>query len=351
MKIEDITSVDSESGIIASLIHKPELSFYSEFLLPNHFSVNENKYMYLAICNLAKRGITQIDPYNIIEILNDSENTRRYADKLSIERLNEFMEMSDVIARNSPEEYKLLVSNVMDAAFRRDTYNKLEHCKQLCCDREMENIEQKIYSEIDEIMTSYSSTNDTPSYLETIEDYWTEIKSRQGGNYAGIPFKFPTLNEFVTIEPGELVVFAAEAKQGKSMLLLNCAMDLLKKGKSVLYLDSELNSRLFTSRVLAHLTGIEYKKLVSGSYTKDEENLIGRAMAWIKKQKFEHLYIPMFDLQSIYTAVKKIYHTQGIDVLIIDYFKDSGSVDAWNSYAELGRFVDMIKNQVVKCRS
>lgn len=43
MKAEDINSIESESGIIASLIHNPELSFYSEYLLPNHFTNKENR--------------------------------------------------------------------------------------------------------------------------------------------------------------------------------------------------------------------------------------------------------------------------------------------------------------------
>lgn len=56
-----------------------------------------------------------------------------------------------------------------------------------------------------------------------------------------------------------------------------------------------------------------------------------------------HIYIPMFDQQSIYTAVKKVKHTQGLDVLIVDYFKGSGDGDAFDSYQELGRFVDWIQ--------
>jgi replicative DNA helicase len=102
------------------------------------------------------------------------------------------------------------------------------------------------------------------------------------------------------------------------MLLLNCAIDLLKKDKSVLYLDSELNTRLFTARVLAHLSGIEYRKLISGAYDEDGAKRINEAIEWMKTRKFTHLYIPCFDLQSIYTAVKKVYHTQGIDVLVVD---------------------------------
>lgn len=346
IRAEDINSIESESGIIASLIHNPELSFYSEYLLPNHFTNKENRCVYTAICDLARKGITTIDPYNIIEDLNSSEATRKYADELSVDKLQELVEMSDVLARSSVEEYKMLVSNVMDAAFRRDTFQRLKECQALCYDRSEENVEQKIYAVIDDVMTEFSTANEVPPYKDVIDDCWEEIKTRQGNGLAGIPFKFAALNEYATIEPGELFIFAAEAKQGKSMMLLNCAIDLLKKDLAVLYLDSELNTRLFTARVLAHLSGVEYKRLTSGNYTEREAAKIDKAREWMKTRKFTHIYIPMFDQQSIYTAVKKVKHTQGLDVLIVDYFKGSGDGDAFDSYQELGRFVDMVKNQI-----
>ena len=346
VRAEDINSLESESGIIASLIHNPEFSFYSEFLLPNHFTNKENRCVYTAICDLARKGITTIDPYNIIEDLNSSEATRKFADELSIEKLQELVEMSDVLARNSVEEYKMLVNNVMDAAFRRDMFQTMKECQALCFDRSAENIEQKIYNVIDGVMTEFSTANDIPPYKDVIDDCWEEIKSRQSNGFAGIPFKFPTLNEYATIEPGELFIFAAEAKQGKSMMLLNCAIDLLKRDLAVLYLDSELNTRLFTARVLAHLSGVEYKRLTSGNYSEEEAARIDKAREWMKTRKFTHLYLPMFDMQTIYTAVKKIKHTQGLDVLIVDYFKSSSDGDAFDSYQELGRFTDTIKNKI-----
>lgn len=347
IRAEDISSIDSESGIIATLIHHPDYYFYSEHLLPLHFVKKDNRYVYLAISKLATKGVQTVDPYNIIEVLNSEEATRKYAEELSVDQLQELVEMSDVLCRNSVEEYKILVSNVLDSAFRRDTFQKLKDCQKLCLDRNEENIEQQIYEIIDDVMTSYSTANDIPPYSEVIDQCWDEIKSRQGTGYAGIPFKFPTLNEYVTIEKGELVIFAAEAKQGKSMLLLNCAIDLLKQDKSVLYLDSELNTRMFTARVLSHLSGVEYKRLVSGNYTEEEAQTIENARLWMKSKRFTHIYIPMFDLQSIYTAVKKVSHSQDfLDVLIVDYFKGKGEGDAFDSYQELGRFVDMVKNQI-----
>ena len=50
--------------------------------------------------------------------------------------------------------------------------------------------------------------------------------------------------------------------------------------------------------------------------------------------------------ENPHTAVKKVKHTQGLDVLIVDYFKGKGEGDAFDSYQELGRFVDMVKNQI-----
>ena len=346
MRADDITRIESEAGIISSLAYHPEFSFYSENLLPNHFYNKENRYIYVAITNLARQGITTVDPYNILEALRSCEATKQYADELTIEQLTDFIDNSEGLARHTIEEYKLLVDNVMDAAFRRDTFQSLKECQAMCFNESVKDIEQKIYETLDDVMMEFTTANEVPPYSDVIDTCWEEIKGRQSTGYAGIPFKFPALNEYATIERGELFIFGAEQKQGKSMMLLNCAVDLLRHDYAVLYLDSELNTRLFTARILAHLSGIEYKRLTAGSYSKEEEKKILDAKEWLKTRKFTHIYIPMFDQQSIYTAVKKVKHTQGLDVLIVDYFKGRGEGDAFDSYQELGRFVDMVKNQI-----
>lgn len=347
MKVEDISSIESEAGVIASLIHQPDLAFYSEFLLPNHFTNKDNACIYTAICELARRGIQTIDAFNIIEVLNASEATRRIAEGLTVEKLQGFIEMSDVLARRSVEEYKMLVSNVMDAAFRRDTFQALERCKAICYDRTQENVEQQIYQVVDTVMSEFSVSEDVPEFKDIVDDLWDEVESHQDGKDFGIPFKFPRLNEYVTIDPGELVVLGAPAKGAKSMFMLNEAVDIMKRGKSVMYIDSELSSRLFLCRLLSHLTGIEFKRIKSGRYSDAEAKSIRDNMNWIKKQKFVHIYMPIFEQQAIYTAVKKIYHRfGGLDVLIVDYLKATGDSDAYATYAELGKLTDMIKNDL-----
>lgn len=346
MAIEEISNIKSESGIIATLIHNPSFVFYSEELLPNHFTNRQNACMYLAISNLVQQNIETIDAYNIISSLEASEATRRYADELRVDEIQEFIDMSDSIARQTLAEYKLDVEIVMKCALRRDVLKRLHKCEAMCTNLNEENLEQKIYAALDDVMMEFSSTSEVPPYAEIVDECWEQVKSRQGDGFSGFPFKFPALNQYATLERGELFIFAAEAKQGKSMMLLNCAVDLLKNGVRVLYIDSELNSRLFTARLLSHLTGIEFKRLTSGTYSKEEADMISKWKEWLKTVPFTHVYMPMFDQQSIYTAIKKVNHTQGIDVLIVDYFKGSAEGDAFDSYQELGRFVDLIKNRI-----
>lgn len=93
------------------------------------------------------------------------------------------------------------------------------------------------------------------------------------------------------------------------MMLLNCAVDLLKNGYSVLYIDSELNSRMFTCRLIAHLSGIEFSRVRAGKYSLEEKQRIDQCLKWIKTRKFTHRYMPMFDSQGIYSAAKKVKHT------------------------------------------
>lgn len=348
IKAENITDTKSEAGIIASLMLKPEMYFYAEDkLVPEHFSNAINRAVYAAISILAKDGIVNIDPYMIHECWSKQPAMKHYVDEIQVSELNEMQDMAYGIARRTEQEYNFLVKCVLDAAFRRDMLNRLRDCEKWCNEGTEEDIKVKVYQALDSVMSSYSSWEEIPQYKDIVDDKWEEIKKRYGTGYSGIPFKFDKLNEYVTIERGELVIFGAQQKVGKSIMLLNCAVDLLRKNYSVLYIDSELSDRLFTGRILSHISGVEYRKVTSGGYTEEEESRILNAIEWIKQQKFCHIYMPFFDEQTIYTTVKRQNHIQPIDVLIVDYFKSTGKdTDAFATYAAMGRCVDVIKNEI-----
>jgi len=343
---EVLYNINSEAGVITSLIQKPDLIYYSENLLPLHFSDPSNQCIYAAIQDLTERGIKNIDPYNISEILNSSEKYRRLSQDITVDKLYELVEMSTCLARHTAEEYKMLADNVIEAAFRRTLLQRLRECEKICTSRDRQDFEQEIYEKIDGVMTEYASAEDIPEYKDVVDYCWQEIVERQQEGYAGIPFPFEPLNDFVTLERGELILFGAGPKEGKSIMLLNCAVDLLKKDKAIVYLDSELSTRLFTARLISHLTGIRYRDLTSGNYDEAAAEKIQQQLDWIKTRKLTHIYLPIFDKQAVYTAIRRVGHTQGLDVVIVDYFKGADEGDAFDTYRDLGGMVNMIKNQV-----
>lgn len=342
---EDMERRESEAGILATLVHHPEYIYHSEFLQPSHFNKPENQILFKVLRGLAEEGTTTIDGFIICEYLKKHDPAN--ADMLSPESMQDFVRYSNSIARHSSRDYKILVSNVYDVAFRREMYNKLDECKLILMNTEEEDVRKRVYEEIDKVMTSYTYNDDVESYANKLDGLWREIEERQGDGYSGIPFKFPLLNEYVTIERGELIIFGAQQKVGKSIMLLNCAVDLLRRGYSVLYIDSELSDRLFTARMLAHLSGVKYKELTSGNYTESDAEKIQTSMVWLKNSKFEHIYMPYFSSEEIYRTVKRVNHTMPIDVLVVDYFKSTGNeLDAFQTYAAMGKCVDIVKNEI-----
>lgn len=329
------------------MFHHPEFVVYDEELLPRHFTNQENRQIYFAIRKLYDQNIVNVDAYNIMEALNSANNGKGVASGLTVERINEMINWSDIIVRNTPEEYKLMTSRVKDAAFRRDAYHKLKECEMYCFDKSVDDIEHKIYETLDNVMLSYNSHTDFQEYKDVVDELVEDMKSVQSGQTQLIQFPFPILNQYVVMEPGECVCFAAPAKAGKSSILLTTLVDLLKQGKSVLYIDSEISTRLFNMRLMAHLTRIPFGKIRSGNYGKEESDEIDSKKEWLKTRKFIHYYVPIIDDNTLWMLAKKAKHLIDMDVVILDYLKANSNDDqAYSVYASLGRITDTLKNRI-----
>ena len=147
VNVSDIKNIESEAGVIASIIKHPEFTFYSEQLRYNYFTDIVNGYIYWAVQQLARKEVVTIDAYNIMNILSSNKYTSERTEKeISIEILNDIITNSDYIARSTAEEYMVLVKNVVDAALRRSTYIKLAECERLCFNSSEKDLEQKLQS-------------------------------------------------------------------------------------------------------------------------------------------------------------------------------------------------------------
>src|SRR5574338_997438 len=136
------------------------------------------------------------------------------------------------------------------------------------------------------------------------------------------------------LRPGELLLIGGESGAGKSMFLMNMAIQMWMQGntidmtdnfgpgQSVLYFSLEMPFKPCLNRVLARLSGNPSKKIRNASLNADEAGKLKKALRFINKypNQFEIVDIPrgatMESMEMIYEDVKTYYDP---DIIVIDY--------------------------------
>lgn len=134
--------------------------------------------------------------------------------------------------------------------------------------------------------------------------------------------------------PGELILIGGESGAGKSMLLMNIAIqmwlqnntidmtDNFGKGHNILYFSLEMPFKPCLNRVLARMSGNPSKKIRNASLNLDEAEKLKRALKFINKYpyQFEIVDIPrgatMESMEMIYEDAKAYYDPK---IVVIDY--------------------------------
>ena len=78
---------------------------HTDYLKPGYFYNKENGCIYWAIQELYKKGIDNIDAFNISNIIVSNPAVQRTIEKYNMPEIQEFIDMCDEIARHSIEEY------------------------------------------------------------------------------------------------------------------------------------------------------------------------------------------------------------------------------------------------------
>ena len=348
MDIAELSDIQSESGVIGTLIYHPEFILHTDYLRPGYFYGVENGCIYWAIQELYKSGITNIDAYNISNKLQSHKSVQKTIDKYNLPSVQEFVDLYKETARHTIEEYKMLADNIVTLAFKRDLVKTLNQLSADCYkpDYELEKLNNVVYGELDKLTQKYIATTEIHTLGSDIDDIWSEIVNRRtsDGMY-GIPSKYKTFSDYYTYEPGELVVIQAKYKQGKSVFLMNEVVHKLKNGVPTLVVDSEMPTRLYTERLISHLTGIEMKRIKNGNYSDEEAQIIQQWIDWLKEQPFVHIYSPNISDEKLYSICKMLKRKIGLTFIVYDYLK-SNETSSSDNYNVLGAKCDFLKNNI-----
>jgi replicative DNA helicase len=344
----ELADNQAESGVVSTLVYHPEFILHSDYLKPGYFFNQDNGCIYWAISELYKKGIDNIDAFNISNMLASNKAVQNTINKYNLPSIQEYIDLCSETARHTLEEYKLLAQSVVTLSYKRDLVKSMSEVESFCRDKaitlsELNKKRNDVLTKLDE---KYVVSDEIKILGDEAEDLWQEICERRTDNgYYGIPSMFKILNNWFTYEPTELVVVQAKYKQGKSVLLMLEALHKIKNGIPTLYVDREMSDRIFYERCLSALTGVDVKRIKNGRYSDEEREKIESANKWMKKQPFVHVYRPDLADEELYSMCKILKYKMGLQFVIDDYLK-SNATSASDQYNLLGARTDFLKNRI-----
>lgn len=341
-----VSDTQAEAGIIATLIFNPTYYLHNEQLKHTHFYNKDTSCLYWGISQLVKQGVENIDSINLTTMLNSNEGIKNTFSKYDID-LDNYINLSKNVARNSLEEYRILVNRVLALAFKRDLHKQLKKYDSICLDVNQDDINvlsRNIYDTINKLNEQYILGEDDINYIgDDLDSIWDEIVSDSKNKDKVLQPKISSLRNYFSYTKGEVIMLVARYKQGKSAVLMNECLYQAQQGHSVAYLDSEMKKKEFIIRAIANLAQVEVRKIKQGSYSSFEEERLREALKVLKSYKIVHKYKPEWRNEDIYSTVKILQNKYGLDFLVFDYIKANDG-DANTLYNKLGQKADYLKN-------
>lgn len=344
MDIKELSDIQSESGVIGTLIYHPDYIAHTDYLKPNYFYNVENGCVFWAIQELFKSGITNIDAYNISSKLQSHNGVQKTLEKYNLPAIQEFMELYKETARHTLEEYKLLADNIVTLSFKRDLVKTLHEIEADCFKPtiDLEKLSSNTYGSMDGLTKKYLTSGEIQTVGDKIDEIWNEIEDSAEH---GIESKHKSFTRFFRYEPGELVTIQARKKQGKSMFLMNETVHMLKQGLPTVVYDSEMNDKLYVTRLLSHLSGVKVHTISYKQYTPEEYERIKKWKDWLKEQPFVHIYDPTMSIEKFFSVCRSLQNSMNLSFIVYDYLKSNKPTTGEN-YNSLGDMTNYLKNEI-----
>jgi replicative DNA helicase len=200
----------------------------------------------------------------------------------------------------------------------------------------------KHLSEIQKVVFNIKGLNKTRSYERktlkaSIGEFREEYRAKQLNPEfeAGVKSGYSALdNATGGLQPGELLIIGGESNSGKSMLLMNMAIQMwmqkntiemtsnFSSGHNVLYFSLEMPFKPCRNRIYARLSGTPSKRIRGAELNKEESSKLTAALRFINNypHTFEIVDIPRGataeQIEMMYEEATAYYKP---DVIVIDY--------------------------------
>lgn len=351
LDISLISDNQAEAGVIATLIRHPSFINNIDYIKPGYFYNVENGCLYWCIEKLVQSGVENIDAFNLSSAINSNQAIKKKISEFNITDIQEYINLSQYTARDTLEEYKLLVDSVVTKAFKRDLFKCGGEIQQSCFNEDcgLAELNNIVNDKITGLSNKYIIGGESMKFGNKVRDIWGEIcQERNDDGTYGIPSKIGVFNDYFTFSPGELILLTARMKRGKSAYFMNeCIHKAIYNNIPTLMIDTEMSDKLFTKRMIASISGVELKRVENGKYNSEEAAKIEEAIELIENAPFVHEYMPDgYNPTKIESLCRHWKYKMDLQFFVYDYMKYDDTLSASEISNILGKMCDFLKNKI-----
>jgi replicative DNA helicase len=358
MEKEMLINPNSERAIISACMQDEKyiVKLEEENITADYFGIEANRYIVITMFYLYQKSIKPT-PLAIKEVLTDNKS------KEALEEMGGLEYLQTLSTAPINDSIPIFIDKLKQAHMRRLI---VEACNTTVNNMLSDSAEKLNPTELLGVLNE--KINNIEVYTSTKEEVYQmgsntlEVLEKRKENPNAVPGLMVGWAEYDNITngalPGDLIIVVAESKTGKSTLLTNWATNIaVVQQKPVLYIDTEMSSREQEDRIIARLSKIPHKEIVSGMYVldtpygkgKEKVKRVSEAVKVLQSSKFFHIYMPHFDINKINAITKQYKIKYGIEALFFDYLKvpssGTGTLNkSMQEYQALGFFASGLKD-------
>lgn len=183
------------------------------------------------------------------------------------------------------------------------------------------NIASKLYGWTGQIMTGRTEAELSARTLhDAVIDELSLIRSPKA--VAAHQYGFKKLDEMTGgYENGQMIVWGARPKVGKTSILADLARNACKQGKPILFFTAEMSSSAFARRLICSEAGVSYVNWKRLALTDEDHDKLEKARQRIASWPFHIIGQKSIDVDRLAFIAHGFVKRKGVVELFVDYFQ------------------------------
>ncbi len=318
MSLQQVSDPESERYVIGSILID-EQSYYlvANLLSEDTFYIPIHRNVFKAIQSLAGDG-------RAIDITLVSGELERLG-ITSVTALDLMDIMSKVASPAHIEEHAL---RLQELARRRKLWEVGQRLSQQAMDvtKDVDQVQQKAVDDMLDSMAGAVRDDTLCGALGTLIDV-VDTNQRSGHRMTGTPTGFLKWDEKGGLQPGDLIVLAADSSQGKTSLAITIARNAVEHDAGVAFYSMEMTRLQMTARYLSPIVKIPSSRILYATdLTQKEQNSIKDASGKRMPDKFYLDDGSTSSLDDILVSIRMMKARYNIKGAVIDYLQILGIV-------------------------